>query len=51
MQNMEEIGENLMRACANTKCAFTKLEKFVENNLIDPKPEKLEVRLKLINEN
>jgi len=48
---MEERGKKLIRVCANTKGAFTRLEKFVENYLIDPKPEQLEVRLKLINEN
>ena len=48
---MEEGGKKLIRLCANTKGAFTRLEWFVENYLIDPKPEQLEVRLKLINEN
>ena len=48
---MEGRGKKLIRVCANTKGAFTRLERFVENYLIDPKPEQLEVRLKLINEN
>ena len=48
---MDERGEKLIRICANTKGAFTRLERFVENYLTDPKPEQLEVRLKLINEN
>ena len=51
IQNEEERGKKLIRVCANTKGAFTRLERFVENYLIDPKPEQLEVRLKLINGN
>jgi hypothetical protein len=47
---MEERGKKLFRTCANTKAAFTRLERFVENYLTDPKPEQLEVRLKLINQ-
>jgi len=43
--------KKLIRVCANIKGAFTRLERFVENYSTDPKPEKLEVRLKLINEN
>jgi len=48
---MEERWKKLIRVCANTKGAFTRLERFVEKYLIDPKPEQLEVRLKLVNEN
>jgi len=48
---MEERGKKLIPVCANTKGAFTRLETFVENYLIDPKSEQLEVRLKLVNEN
>jgi len=48
---MEERGKKFIRVCANTKGAFTRLERFVENYLIDPKSEQLEVRLKLMNEN
>jgi len=44
-ENMEDRGKKLIRVCANTKGAFTRLENCVENNLIDPKPEQLEVRL------
>ena len=51
IQNREERGKKLIRVCANTKGAFTRLERFVRNYLIDSKPEQLEVRLKLINEN
>jgi len=48
---MDERGKKLIRVCANIKGAFTRLERFVENYSKDPKPEQLEVRLKLINEN
>jgi len=48
---MEERGKKLIRVCANKNGAFTRLERFVENYLIYPKPEQLEVRLKLVNEN
>jgi len=48
---MEETGKKLICVCANTKGAFTRLDRFVEKYLINPKPEQLEVRLKLVNEN
>jgi len=48
---MEDRGKKSIRVCGNTKGAFTRLERFVENYLIDPKPEQLEVRFKLVNEN
>ena len=48
---MEESKKRLTRICANTKSAFTRMEKFVDNYMLDHKPEQLEVRLKLINEN
>jgi flagellar basal body-associated protein FliL len=48
---MEKRAKKLLRVCANTKGAFTRLEKFVDNYSTDPKPEKLQVRLKLTNEN
>jgi hypothetical protein len=34
-----------------TRSAFTRKERFVENYAVTPKPEQLDVRLKLINEN
>jgi hypothetical protein len=43
--------KKLIRICANTKSAFTRLERFADNYVVDPKPEQLEVRLKLFNEN
>jgi hypothetical protein len=48
---MDERGKKLIRICANTKGACTRLERFVESYSTDPKPEQLEVRLKLIDEN
>ena len=48
---MEETRKRLIRICANTKGAFTRMEKFVDNYMVDQKPEQLEVRLKLIDEN
>ena len=48
---MEESRKRLTRICANTKGAFTRMEKFVDNYMIDQKPEQLEVRLRLITEN
>jgi hypothetical protein len=48
---MDERGKKLIHICANTKGAFRRLERFVENYSTDSKPEQLEVRLKLINEN
>jgi hypothetical protein len=47
---MEEKSKKLIRICANTKSAFTRMERFVDNYAVDPKPEQLNVRLKLINE-
>jgi len=48
---MEENRKRLTRICANTKSAFTRMEKFVDNYMVDQKAEQLEVRLKLIQEN
>jgi hypothetical protein len=48
---MEEKSKKLICIFANTKSAFTRLERFVDNYAVDPKPEQLNVRLKLINEN
>jgi len=48
---MEETKKRLIRTCANTKSAFTRMEKFVDNYMVDQKPEQLEVRLKLLDEN
>jgi len=48
---MEKSRKRLTRICANTKSAFTRMEKFVDNYMTDQKPEQLEVRLKLISEN
>ena len=48
---MEESRKRLTSICANTKSAFTRMEKFVDNYMADQKPEQLEVRLKLISEN
>ena len=48
---MEESRKRLTRICANTKSAFTRMEKFVDNYMVDQKPEQSEVRLKLIIEN
>ena len=48
---MEESKKRLTRICANTKSAFTRMEKFVDSYMVDQKPEQLEVRLKLIEEN
>ena len=48
---MDEKGKKLICICANIKSAFTRMERFVDNCAVDPKPEHLDVRLKLINEN
>jgi hypothetical protein len=48
---MEEKSKKLIRICANTKSTFTRMERFVDNYAVDPKPEQLNVRLKLINGN
>jgi hypothetical protein len=46
---MDEHIKKLIRICAYTKSAFTRMERFVEGYAADPKPEQLEVRFKLIN--
>jgi len=46
---MDEKIKNLIRICANTKSAFTRMERFADNYSVDPRPEQLDVRLKLIN--
>jgi len=48
---MEENKKRLTRICANTKGAFTRMEKFIDNYMVQQKSEQLEVRLKLIQEN
>jgi hypothetical protein len=48
---MDEKDKKLICICANIKNAFTRMERFVDNYAADPKPEQLDVRLKLINEN
>jgi hypothetical protein len=48
---MDEKGKRLIRICANINGAFTRMERFVDNYAADPKPEQLDMRLKLINEN
>jgi len=48
---MDEKGKKLIRICANIKSAFTRMERFVDSYAVDPRPERLDVRLKLINEN
>ena len=48
---MEENKKTLTRICANTKGAFTRMEKFIDNYMVQQKSEQLEVRLKLIQEN
>jgi hypothetical protein len=48
---MEESKKRLTRICANTKSAFTRMEKFVDGYMVDQKSEHLEVRLKLTEEN
>jgi len=47
----EKIKKKLIRICANAKSAFTRMERFVDNYAVDQRPEQLDVRLKLINEN
>jgi hypothetical protein len=44
---MDKRGKKI-HICANTKSAFTRLERFVDNYAVDPKPEQLQVRLKLM---
>jgi hypothetical protein len=48
---MAEKGKKLKCMCANIKSVFTRTERFVDNYAADPKPEQLDVRLRLINEN
>jgi len=48
---MDEKGKQLIHICANIKSAFTRMERFVDNYAVDPRPEQLDLRLKLINEN
>jgi hypothetical protein len=45
-----EKFKKLISICANTKSAFTSIERFVGNYAVDQKPEQLSVRLKVINE-
>jgi hypothetical protein len=49
--NMDKKIKKRIRICANTKGAFIRMERFADNYAVDPKPEQLEVRLKLIIEN
>ena len=44
---MKEV-KNLMRIWANTKSAFTRIERYVDNYAVEPKPEQLDVRPKLM---
>jgi len=37
--------------CANIRSAFTRMERFVDNYAVDPRPEQLDARLTVINEN
>jgi hypothetical protein len=48
---MQESRKRLTRICANMKSAFTRMEKFVDNYMVDKKPQQSEVRLKLIKKN
>jgi len=48
---MDEKGKKLISICANIKSAFIRMERFVDNYAVDPGPEQLDVRLKIINEN
>jgi hypothetical protein len=45
---MEDKIKKLIGNCSNTKSAFTRTERFVDNYAADPSPERLSVRLKLI---
>jgi hypothetical protein len=47
---MDEKDKKLICICGNIKSAFTRMERFVDNCGVDPRPEQLAVRLKLINE-
>jgi hypothetical protein len=42
---MNEKGKKLIHICANIKSAFTRMERFVDNYTVDPRPEQLYVRL------
>jgi hypothetical protein len=48
---MDEELKKLTCISANTKCVFTRMERFLDNYAADLKPEQLEVRFKLIQEN
>jgi len=48
---MDDKIKKLVHICSNTKSAFTRMERFVDHYAVDPRPEQLDVRLKLINEN
>ena len=48
---MDKKIKKLTRICTNTKNVFTRMERFVDSYAADPKPEQLELRFKLINEN
>jgi len=48
---MDEKGKKLICICANIKSSFIRMERFVDNYAADPRPEQLDVKLKLINEN
>ena len=43
---MDEKGTKLIHICANIKSAFTRMETFVDNYAVDPRPEQSDVRLK-----
>jgi len=48
---MDDKGKKLICICANIKSAFTRMQRFVDNYAVDPRPEQIDVRFKLINEN
>ena len=48
---MDEKVKKLIPTSTNIQSAFTRMERFVGNYAVDPRPEQLDVRLKLINEN
>jgi hypothetical protein len=43
--------KKLIRICVNTNSTFTRMQRFAEDYVVEPKSEQLEVRLRLINEN
>jgi len=45
---MDEKVKKLILICANIKSAFSRMERFVDNYAVDPRPEQLDVRLKLM---